>query len=127
MTKKVLISLDDINDIALNFNGEFIINLENWVKHQPAAPQWVKVEDGLPPIEYREGEPDVRKHVFINVKFTEHNYITNRVAAGWYDYSCGKWVMYDFTRYLAYPASVGDVYRLEITHWMPIPPLPEVE
>src|ERR1700744_582902 len=76
--KKVLISLDDIKKIeqaAWDYSQKFLDgspplagiaaferNITDWFDAQPAAPQWVSVEDGLP-------EDD--REVFIN--FSECN------------------------------------------------------
>lgn len=139
--KKVLISLDEFlgcvfKAIKIDYAGftdtsldseETENNLTKWFSSQPPAPQWVRVEDGLPPVEYREDEPDVRKNCIINIKLTANKYSRNQIAEGWYDYGLHTWALFDFNKLTPYQASVGDSFDLDITHWMPIPALPEAQ
>lgn len=96
--KKVLISLDELNSIREcgNIKGW---NCKEWFDAQPEAPQWVRVEDGL---------PDIGKPVFLRDK-------DNYTFVGLRDI-VDLWVN----------IAIEGHYLQDITHWMPIPPLPEV-
>jgi len=110
--KKVLISLDDIEDISdklLNDYGQDVSDtLEEWFNATPEAPQWISVEDRLP-------DDGVLVFIFI----TELNIMTNfawqlfKIGACYHKEN-NRWGIMDYSQQ-------GDFLR--VTHWMPIPPL----
>lgn len=114
MTKKVLISLDELleeiikhsmsraaimGDFALMTKAipHFIHTAKDWFKLQPEAPQWVSVEDGLP---LNNSETDFVAVVNDDISWQR---------AFYYD---GDWLNED------------ENYVENVTHWMPIPGLP---
>ena len=101
MTKKVLISLDELvafmtwgYSISAN---ELKEKVSPWFNSQPEAPQWISVEDRL---------PDIGLKVFAVG--------LGCVFQGSIDID-GYWV----------ETESGELILNGATHWMPIPPLPE--
>ena len=119
MTKKVLISLDDLKmlipentndsfyndctgfdsrgDVLRSCVNRIFNNIEDWFDSQPAARQWVSVEDDKP----KKGDV-----VAIRVDGQDYFWLRGHYSNGvWLD----EWgYIIDF-----------------VTHWIPIPPLPE--
>lgn len=101
--KKVLISLDEflgLYESALLDDLSGRCYLMSWFEAQPAAAQWVSVKDRLP---LNDSETD-----FVAVVNDDVNW----QRAFYYD---GDWFNED------------ENYVENVTHWMSIPPLPEVE
>ena len=115
MTKKVLISLDELKTVYVNSIGRHYIDgvpLEHWFNSQPPASQWVRVEDGLP------GDA---KSVFIALseKYLGGSGVVSVFKIkkiGRYHKKEKKWSFLDY-------GPQGDINT--VTHWMPIPPLGE--
>lgn len=136
--KKVLINLDELNAFIKNsvefytatilplrhIGGEnatlitMYHNAKKWFDSQPAAPQWVSVQHGLP-------END--DLVFVSIMETGRDtdssdfgcsvdYSWGLVKIGRYHDKEKNWGIIDYTQQ-------GDF--LEVTHWMHIPPLGE--
>jgi len=123
MTKKVLISLGDVNKILdKDFTGsphycadydyvEAGVNdtvksickdIGEWFDEQPPAPQWVSVEDDLP-------------------KFYEPVFILQEKKLGY------SHAMHGDKGYLYEKGWSNGWFHVSVTHWMPIPELPEVK
>lgn len=98
--KKVLISFDELKELA-----EFFCDAEEWFNAQPPAPQWIRIEDGL---------PRHMQRVFIIIKdaYSREPLIHNVI------YHCLICPIFE----TKYNKNYGPN---DITHWMPIPPLGE--
>lgn len=114
MTEKVLISLDELRYFMRTsysmpfdeFEGQEEIKnrSDEWFHAQPEAPQWISVEDRL---------PTDNQEIFVKLK--------DKIYSGkyWKGGFIGDCFRLD---------KAGNVtcYKSEITHWMPIPSLPEL-
>lgn len=124
MTKKVLISLEDI--IALRrkclqemCNSEakagvctLSLECEDWFDSQPAAPQWVRVDDCLP-------KDDESVFIALEEKWLGGDGVISVFRSkkiGQYHEKENNWSISDY-------GTQGDINV--VTHWMPIPELPE--
>lgn len=122
--KKVLISWDDIREICERYNynswnGPDYTHVEDWFNSQPPAPQWVS---GKEPPEI--GKSDCDNTVIVRVRFYNEKMEFINIMEGWHDHTWpehkpGTWVICNP------PDHTG--FNFEVTHWMPIPPLPECE
>lgn len=101
MTKKVLISLDELTDLA-----EFLCDAKDWFNSQPPAPQWVRVED----------DSD-----------SPYCYPKKRFWVKLCDSTVTLDVSFDDCRGFIGPFRDYGLDSGEVTHWMPIPPLTEGE
>jgi hypothetical protein len=104
MTKKVLISLDELEELAApRCKAMDILNLREWFDAQPDAPQWVGVED--------ENE-------------SPYYYPHSRFWVRLRDSTVTLDVSFDDNRGFIGPFRDYSLDSGEITHWMPIPSLP---
>lgn len=105
--KKVLISLEELESLhECWLEDPESPSIQKWFNSQPAAPQWVRVEDGL---------PDYFQDVFIR---HENGIDKAYVIQG----TIGRFADFEW----------GDAGNKRspfngVTHWMPIPPLPGVK
>jgi hypothetical protein len=115
MTKKVLISLDELYHFGNRINNCFNkgksklydINgwddVLKWFNAQPEAPQWVAVGDRLP----EDGQ---------DILFSANDFVERVIFRG------------NFNKGDELFETYSDKYTVsDVTHWMPIPPLPEVK
>lgn len=111
MTKKVLISLEElkhlVNIAACQDDGLRSFIVWEIFDKLPPAPQWVSVEDGLPVYDQK---------VFVYDGYNKCVFqaaLTQAETANDNDY----WV----------EVEEGSIILNTVTHWMPIPELPEVK
>ncbi len=121
MTKKVLISFEDIDGlykamaVKIGLNDFFAgyakctADLIEWLSIQPAALQWVSVEDGLPKQIGDENETLVLFKYAGSKEFIVVKYIFCDDGEEYFEGLDGY--------------SIGEEMQ---DYWMPIPPLPEV-